>query len=331
MSNAHDTDEQGMATEPPLLAIVGPTAVGKTAVGVALTQRLNGEIVSADAVAVYRGLNIGAAKPDASERARARFHLVDVAEPDEDFNVADFERLANAAIADIRARGRVPSLVGGTGLYVRAVTAILDLPHVPPRPDLRARLDAEAQENGTLALHARLAAVDPAAANKISSNDQRRIVRALEVFEATGRPLSSFHTPEGVHGRARPNTVVFGLMMEPREALYERIERRVDAMLAAGFVEEVRGLLQAGYGPNLKAMQSLGYRHLCAYLAGKTTLENAVTELKRDTRRYAKRQLAWFRGDARVVWLSVGEKTLPEQVAETIRARLDNTIQQAGR
>ena len=311
---------------PLLVALVGPTAAGKTAAGIALAARLGGEIVSADAVAVYRGLDIGAAKPTREEQTRVRFHLIDVANPDEDFNVADYERRANEAIEDIRRRGRIPILVGGTGLYVRAVTSILSLPHVPPQPDLRARLDIEAAAQGTPALHARLARVDPLAASRIQANDRRRIVRALEVFEVTGRPLSSFHTPEGVYGRPRPNTVLFGLLPEPREALYRRIEARVDAMLAGGFVDEVRGLLDRGYTPaKHKAMQSLGYRHLAAFLSGETDLDTAVAELMRDTRRYAKRQIAWFGADRNLAWISLDETWTPHEVVEQVIRRLGQT------
>jgi tRNA dimethylallyltransferase len=290
--------------EPPLVAIVGPTAVGKTAVAVALAERLDGEIISADAVAVYRGLDIGAAKPDADERARATFHLIDVADPDEDFTVADFARLAEAATAEIRSRGKVPIVVGGTGLYVRALTATLSMPEVPAQEDFRAARWAEVAASGSEGLHDRLRAVDPESAEKISPRDAKKIIRALEVYHATGRPLSSFHTPEGVRGVPKPNTVQFGLTMD-RERLYRRIEARVDAMLAAGFLDEVRGLLAAGYGPELKSMGSLGYRHLCAHLRGEASLEVAGEDLKRDTRRYAKRQWIWFRADARVTWLDV--------------------------
>lgn len=330
MNDEHN--ERGAVSEPPLVAIVGPTAVGKTDVALALAELVNGEIVSADAVAVYRGLDIGAAKPSSAECARVPYHLLDVVAPDEDFNVADFERLANAAIADVRARGRVPILVGGTGLYVRAVTAVLSLPHVAPHPDLRARLYAEAEASGGApALHARLANVDPASAAKISQNDVKRIVRALEVFEVTGQPLSAFHTPEGVHGRPRPNTITFGLdTTPPREALYARIERRVDAMMAAGFLNEVQGLLACGYDPGLKSLQSLGYRHLAAFLAGTIDFETAVAELKRDTRRYAKRQLSWFKADARVAWLTTGEQETAAALARTIATRIGGATQTQG-
>lgn len=335
--------------EPPLVAIVGPTAAGKTAVGIALAKRLDGEIISADAVAVYRGLDIGSAKPDASERARTQFHLIDVADPDEDFTLADFARLTEQTIDDIRVRGKTPIIVGGTGLYVRAVTATLTMPNVPPQTEFREAMWAEVAEKGAPALHERLTAIDPAAAAKISPGDGKRIIRALEVHHATGQPMSSFHTPEGVHGISRPNTYVFGLRME-REKLYERIDARVDAMMAAGFLEEVRGLLESGYGPDLKAMQSLGYRHLCSHLVDGVLLQQVIEDLKRDTRRYAKRQLTWFNADTRVVWydlvsgsgsegdndvtpiLKSGESApttapMAEQAADALAAQLRTVVQ----
>lgn len=302
----------------PVIAVVGPTAAGKTAVGVALAERLGGEIVSADAVAVYRGFDIGSAKPDAGEKARARFHLIDVAGPDEDYTVADFERQAEAAIADIRSRGRLPLVVGGTGLYVRAITAKLTVPNVAPQEEFRAALQAETDEHGAPALHARLMQVDPAAAAKILPGDARRIIRALEVYEVTGRPFSSFHTPEGVRGVPRPDTYVFAVTRE-REELYARVDARVDAMMAAGFLDEVRGLLADGYGPGLKSMQSLGYKHLARHLTAGQPLGEAVEELKRDTRRFAKRQLSWFRSDPGVrLWHTMMETTSAEDAAERL-------------
>jgi tRNA dimethylallyltransferase len=239
-----------------------------------------------------------------AERAAVPFHLIDVADPDEDFTVADFARLAEAAIADIRQRGRVPIIVGGTGLYIRSVTATLTVPNVPPQSELRAAWWAEVEVHGAPHLHERLAAIDPTAAAKISPGDAKRIIRALEVHAVTGRPMSAFHTPEGIHGIPRPNTRQFGLRMQ-REGLYRRIDDRVDAMLAAGFLGEVQGLRDAGYGPELKAMQSLGYRHLAYHLKGEMPLEQAAAELKRDTRRYAKRQISWFNADPNVEWIDV--------------------------
>ncbi|MDX1931784.1 MAG: tRNA (adenosine(37)-N6)-dimethylallyltransferase MiaA [Capsulimonadales bacterium] len=325
--------------ERPLVALVGPTAVGKTAVGIALAKRLGGEIISADAVAVYRGPDIGAAKPTLSERAEVPFHLIDVVSPAEDFTVTDFSRLAEEAISAIRGRGRWPIVVGGTGLYVRAVTATLTVPNVPPQPEIRAELQAESDAFGSAVLHARLGAIDPAAAARILPGDAKRIIRALEVYRVTGRPFSSFHTPEGVHGVPRPNTWQFGLRMD-RSQLYARIEARVDAMLAAGFEDEVRGLLAAGFDPGLKALQSLGYRHLGRYVLGETDFETAVTELKRDTRRYARRQMIWFQADPNIVWydrsvpsgerVSAGSGSGDEALAEAIAERLTGGAGYAG-
>jgi tRNA dimethylallyltransferase len=305
------------AGEPPLIAVVGPTASGKTAVAVALAERLNGEVVSADAVAVYRYLNIGAAKPDESEKARAVFHLVDVADPQDDFTLADFEALASAAISDIRSRGKTPILAGGTGLYVRSVTATLSVPAVAPQESLRERLWAEVAESGAEMLHARLQSVDPAAAAKILPGDAKRIIRALEVYEVTGQPMSSFHTPEGIRGVPKPNTYLFGLERE-RTELYRRIETRVDAMMEAGFLAEVENLLAQGYGADLKSMGSLGYRHLIRHLTEGQPLHEAIEELKRDTRRFAKRQISWFRADSGVAWLPVGEESSAEAVADAM-------------
>lgn len=315
--------EDGASAEKPLVAVVGPTAIGKTAVGIALAERLEGEIVSADAVAVYRGLDIGAAKPNREERARVPFHLIDVVRPDEGFTLADFERLAGNAIAEIRARGRVPLLVGGTGLYVRSVTATLTVPNVPPQTAFREALWNEAESLGAPALHARLATVDPEAAVKISAGDAKRIIRALEVYAVTGRPLSSFHTVEGIRGVPKPNTRVFGLRME-RDALYRRIEARVDAMMAAGFLDEVRSLLASGYGPDWKSMQSLGYRHLIRHLREGQPLDEAVAELKQDTRRYAKRQMSWFNADPQVRWIDVPNT---EVTAEAVAAVLSEQLE----
>lgn len=300
--------------EPPLIAIVGPTASGKTAVGIAVAKQCNGEIVSADAVAVYRYLDIGAAKPDISEREQATFHVIDVANPDEDYSLSDFETQANAAIAAIRARGKTPILVGGTGLYVRSVTATLSMPNVAPQEAFRAALWTEVESSGAAVLHQRLEQVDPISAAKILPGDGKRIIRALEVLEVTGHPMSSFHTPEGVRGIPRPNTFQFGLTRN-RAELYRRIETRVDAMLESGLADEVQGLLERGYGPALKSMQSLGYRHLCRHLIEGQPIGETVEELKRDTRRFAKRQLSWFGNDPGVTWVNVTDEDTAEAVA----------------
>ncbi len=312
-----------------LLAIVGPTAVGKTAVGIALAELLGGELVSADAVAVYTGLDIGSAKPDSAERERARFHLIDVANPSDDFSVADFSRLAESAFEEIRARGKLPILVGGTGLYVRSACATLSIPEVPANEEFRAERWAEVEAHGPPTLHARLEQVDPVSATKIQINDAKRVIRALEVFDATGKPASSFHTPEGVHGVPKPGSVTIGLRL-PREALYTRIDARVDAMLAAGFLGEVRTLLATGISRETKAMQSLGYKHLVQFHNGELTFDEAVAQIKRDTRRFAKRQLSWFGNDPNVFWIDIEETDTAEALARRIVGEVTDERIQAG-
>jgi tRNA dimethylallyltransferase len=300
-----------------LIALVGPTGVGKTAVGIALAERLNGELISADAVAVYKRLDIGSAKPTAAEQARVRFHLIDVVEPDDDFTLADFERLAAEAITDIRSRGKLPILLGGTGLYVRAVTAELSIPAVPPQPAFREARWAEVEEHGAPWLHQKLSAIDPPSAAKIQPGDGKRIIRALEVFEVTGQPMSSFHTPEGIHGVLRPGVEIIGLDRS-REELYQRIDQRVDQMMADGFLKEVQNLLDSGIAHDVKSLGSLGYRHLVQFQCEGVPLEDAIALIKRDTRRYAKRQLSWFRNDPAVHWLIIHEGESAEDIAERL-------------
>ncbi|GMV38003.1 MAG: tRNA dimethylallyltransferase [Fimbriimonadales bacterium] len=296
-----------------LVVILGPTASGKTATAIRLAEAIGGEIVSADSMQVYRGLDIGTAKPTREERARVPFHLLDVVEVDEDFTVVDFQRLAARAVDDIRSRGRVPILCGGTGFYIRAFLEGFTIDGLPSDPVLRQRLDEEARQHGTEVLHARLAEVDPEAADKIGRNDRFRIVRALEVCEAGGRPFSSLQTrkPIGL------TSVKVGLSWS-RPELYRRIDERAAAMLAAGWLQETRDLLSKGYVETAVAKRALGYRRLFAHLKGEITLDEALEMIRRDTRRYAKRQMTWFRKEPNVNWISaetdgpdVWERVLP--------------------
>jgi tRNA dimethylallyltransferase len=300
----------------PRVALVGPTASGKTAVGIALAQRLDTEIISADSMQVYRQMDIGTAKPTRDEQSQAVFHAVDVVDPDQDWTLADFQSLAEQAAASISARGRRPLIVGGTGLYIRALTTRLDIPNVAPNAEARALWQHLAAEQGNPALQAELARVDPEAAQRIHGNDVKRMIRALEVHAATGIALSEWHARNRAQG-TETDAVLFGVHYAQREALYARIEDRVDAMMALGFLHEVQALQERGYGRELKAMQSLGYRHLAAALAGETSLEDAVAALKQDTRRFAKRQLIWFRADPRIHWLEAEGKA-PETLADEI-------------
>jgi len=302
--------------EPPLIVVCGPTAVGKTAASVVLAQRLGGEIVAADSRTLYRFMDIGTAKPSAAQRGAVPHHLLDIADPDEVVTLAAYRRLAVEAIAAVRARGRIPLLVGGSGLYIRAVVDGFVVPAVPPDDALRRRLEAvERDAPGTL--HARLAAVDPLAAARIHPRNTRRLIRALEVFEHTGRPISALQRRGDPVGRA----VQVGLTMD-REALYRRIDARVDAQIAAGLVEEVRRLLDRGYARTLPAMAGLGYKEIVEYLRGAVPLEEAVRRLKRNTRRFAKRQYTWFRRDPRIRWVDVAG--LP---AEAVAARIEAVLE----
>ncbi len=293
-----------------LVVIVGPTAVGKSAVAVALAERLGAEVVCADSRTVYRGMDVGTAKPDAQLRRRVPHHLLDVVDPSEVFTVWDFQRLAQAAIADVRHRGRVPLLVGGTGLYVRAVVDGLIFPQVPPDWHARAAWEEEERQRPGI-LYQRLKALDPEAAARIPPTNLRRVIRALEVVSRTGRRFSE------VAGRGPGEPAVqIGLDLD-RERLYQRIRKRIQEQLRAGLVEEVRSLVDRGLDPSLPSMQGLGYKELVPYVRGQISLEQAVRALERNTRRYAKRQRTWFRADPRIRWLDVNDLP-PEEVAERI-------------
>lgn len=285
---------------PPLVVILGPTASGKTDLSLRLAEHFDLEVISADSRQVYREMEIGTAKPSTEERLRVPHHLIDVVRPDEEFSALDFEKLGTAALAAIRARRHIPFLVGGTGLYIKVLTqGLLAAPST--RRELREKLLRLEQGQGEGALHRWLQEVDPVLAERIFPRDLVRIVRGLEVFIQSGRPLSAFQAEHGFRtGRSR--TLKLGIRME-REELYRRIGLRVDAMLAAGLVEEVAGLLAKGYPADLKAMQALGYRECLCHIEGRMSLDDVRETMKRETRRYAKRQLTWFNQDKSVVWL----------------------------
>lgn len=276
----------------PLVAILGPTAVGKTALALRLAEHLPVEVVSADSRQVYRGMDIGTAKPSLLEQERVRHWLLDVVDPDQEFTLAQYQRLAYEAIEDIHTRGRVPLLVGGTGLYVRAVLDGLCIPEVAPNPSLRAELERQAEREGYLALHGRLRELDPAAAERIDARNVRRVIRALEVCYALARPISAAQTAVPPPYRQ----LRIGLAL-PREQLYQRIDARIDAMIAAGLVAEVQGLMAKGYQTQLPSMSGLGYRQVAQYLRGEIDLAASVALIRRDTRRFVRQQNNWFRAD----------------------------------
>ncbi|HEX2372333.1 MAG TPA: tRNA (adenosine(37)-N6)-dimethylallyltransferase MiaA [Solirubrobacterales bacterium] len=292
----------GSGEEPPLLALVGPTAAGKTEAGIAVAELLGAEIVSVDSMLVYRGMDVGTAKPTAAQRARVPHHLLDVAEPSEPFSVARYQELAREAIARIRGRGRRVLLVGGSALYERAVVDELGFPGTDA--GTRRGLEAEAAVIGAAGLYERLAASDPAAAARIESGNVRRTVRALEVARLTGQPFSSFaggwETYEAHRVRAA------GISMAG-PVLRTRIEARVAEMLELGWLDEVRRLVERGFGSWLTSAQAIGYAELARHLAGELTLDAAVAGTVKRTRALARRQLAFFRRDPRIRWFEAGE------------------------
>jgi tRNA dimethylallyltransferase len=263
-----------------------------------LAEHLPLEVVSADSRTVYRGMDLGTAKPSAEERRRVRHHLLDVVDPDEAYSLALYQSQALAVVDDITARGRLPALVGGAGLYVSAVCDGLALPDVPPDLAFRERLELRARSEGWQSLQPDLTAVDQVSAARIDPKNVRRVIRALEVFHATGRPFSAWQTPQDP---PPVEALRIGLMLD-RAALWRRIDERIDGWLAAGLIDEVRGLLNRGYAASLPSMSGIGYREIAQYLSGALTLQAAVARMKQATHQYARRQMTWFRRDGRVQW-----------------------------
>ena len=295
----------------PLIAILGPTAVGKSALALQLAQQCRGEIVSADSRQVYRSMDIGTAKPSVAEQRLVPHHLIDLVNPNEPFTLAEYQRLAYAAIAQVHARGNTPFFVGGTGLYVRAVLEGLSIPRVAPNLERR----KEFERTDALILYARLQRLDPLAASKIDPRNKRRVIRALEVCETADKPISELQKLNTPNYRV----LRIGLTM-PRDEIYKRINTRVDQMITDGLIDEVRALLARGYSADLPAMSGLGYRQIAAYLNGMCTREEAIYSLKRDTRRFVHHQYSWFRlDDVRMHWFDLS--TTPAAAIGEIVAR----------
>jgi len=305
------TDECGRAGV--LIALVGPTASGKTALALKLASRLPIEIVNADSRQVYRYMDIGTAKPTRDERALVPHHLVDVVYPDEEFSLATYLRLARAAVDSILERGAIALVVGGTGQYIWGLMEGWTVPEVAPDPDFRRQAELRAVANGYAALHTELAGIDPAAASRIEATNVRRVIRALELFRATGvRPSELLWRKAGVE----PGSLVLGLALD-RAALVARADARIDRMVELGFAAEVKSLLDRGFSPTLPAMSSIGYREMARYVLGTIDLDTAVALVRKETRRLVRRQHAWFRpSDGRIRWLdgSDTEKALDEVV-----------------
>lgn len=287
----------------PLVVLTGPTAVGKTALSIAFAKAIQGEIISADSMQVYRGMDIGSAKIRKEEMDGVPHHLLDILEPDEPFNVMIFQQLAKKAIEEIYDRGHIPILTGGTGFYIQSV--LYDIAFTEETDSsVRIGLEREAEEKGAAYLHEKLAAVDPVTAENIHANNIKRVIRALEFYELNGYPLSEHNERE--RQKKSPYLFRYYVLNEPRELLYERIEKRVDQMLQDGLVAEVEALKEKGCTRDMVSMQGLGYKEILDYLADSCTLEEAIDTIKKETRHFAKRQLTWFRREREVTWVEKG-------------------------
>ena len=286
----------------PLIVLTGPTAVGKTKLSIALAKAVGGEIISADSMQVYKHMDIGSAKIRPEEMDGVTHYLVDVLEPEEEFHIVKFQQMAGEAMEAIYAHGHIPILVGGTGFYIQAITRDIDFTEAQIQDDYRLFLEKLAEEKGCHFLHEMLAEVDPESAAKIHENNVKRVIRALEFYHQNQAPISVHNQQQ--KERKSPYDLAYFVLNAPRELLYERIDRRVDEMLAQGLVEEVRALKERGCHRGMVSMQGLGYKEILAYLEGECSLEEAVQILKRDTRHFAKRQLTWFRREEEVIWVN---------------------------
>lgn len=295
----------------PLIILTGPTAVGKTKLSIALAKAVNGEIISADSMQVYRRMDIGSAKIRPEEMQGVPHHLIDVLDPEEDFNVVLFQKLAKTSMEDIWSRGHIPILTGGTGFYIQALLYDIDFTENEENTELRAKLETLAAEEGPEAFHARLAKVDPKSAEEIHMNNVKRVIRALEYYELTGERISDHN--EEQREKESPYNFAYFVLDDDRANLYERIDLRVDEMMKDGLVEEVKSLKNEGCKRGMVSMQGLGYKEILDYLDGEMPLEEAVRVLKRDTRHFAKRQLTWFRREREVIWVEKPEFAYDEE------------------
>lgn len=288
----------------PLIILTGPTAVGKTAASIGLAKAVEGEIISADSMQVYRGMDIGSAKISRKEMDGVRHYLVDVLEPEEEFNVVKFQRLARQAAEEIYSRNKIPIVVGGTGFYIQALLYDIDFTENDGDISLRQELEKTAEEKGPEYLHQLLQEVDPQAARDLHPNNIKRVIRALEFYRQTGQKISEHNRKE--RAKESPYRYAYFVLTDDRARLYDRIDKRVDAMMEAGLLEEVRSLRDRGVKRTCTSMQGLGYKELYACLEGECSLDEAVRIIKRDTRHFAKRQLTWFRRERDVIWLDKG-------------------------
>ena len=306
-----------------LLVLLGPTAIGKTDVSIDLAKRMNGEIISADSMQIYKYMDIGSAKVTKEEMQGIEHHLVDILNPDEDFTVANYKSRAEKLITEINNKGKLPIIAGGTGLYINSLVYDLNFTQVAPDEKFRSRLENIAEEKGNEFIYEKLAKIDKESSEKISPNDQKRVIRALEIFEVTGKTMSEYNKDF-----RKPiedyNLVMIGLNMD-RARLYERINLRVDIMMENGLVEEVKSILSMGYYKDLVSMQGIGYKEIIMYLENEITLERSIELIKQKSRNYAKRQLTWFRRDKRIKWIDLDNysemETLIEEIIEYTNER----------
>lgn len=306
------------SSKPPLILIVGPTAVGKTDLAIQIAEQLNGEIISADSRLFYRGMDIGTAKPSAEEMVRVPHHLIDIVSPDETLSLAVFQQKARDLISAIHTRRNLPFLVGGTGQYIRAVTEGWTPPEVVPDEKMRKVLEKMKEERGLEWLHDKLRGLDPESAEKIDARNYRRTIRALEVIFTTGRKFSE----QRGQGDSPYHLITIGLI-RPREELYQRVDERIDLMFAHGFIDEVKGLLDQGYSPTLPSMSAIGYRECVRVIKGELSTEQAKAEMKRITRVFVRRQANWFKeSDPQIKWFHPNKKNVREEIVQFIRNSL---------
>ncbi len=312
-------------TKRPLVILTGPTAVGKTALSIALAKAIGGEIISADSMQVYRHMDIGSAKITPEEMEGIPHYLIDVLEPDQEFNVVVFQELAKQAAAEIYSRGHIPIVAGGTGFYIQALVYDIDFTENDEDTAFRRTLEEQAKREGAEALYERLRAVDPESCESIHAHNIKRVIRAIEFYEKTGKKISEHNREQRQNDS--PYNFAYFVLNDDRERIYERINGRVDLMMAQGLVEEVRALRESGCRKEMVSMQGLGYKELLSYLEGETSMEEAVYLIKRDTRHFAKRQLTWFRREKEVIWV---DKTVFDHDSQKILNFMQDFLREKG-
>ncbi len=300
----------------PLLVVLGPTAVGKTELSLKIAKHINGEIISADSMQIYRKMDIGTAKASESDRKQVRHHLIDIVDPDQDFSVADYQKRVDDLIPKIVKKGKIPILVGGTGLYIKAIIQGFLFPEMETNMELRSKLEKEAEKYGNEYVHNKLEEIDIELANKLHPNDLRRVIRGIEVYKETGNTITYYKKKQEATPM-RYNALKIGLTRE-REMLYERINQRINIMIENGLINEVKNLLDNGYDIRMTALQGLGYKEIIRYINNEYSYDEAVRILKRDTRHFAKRQITWFKRDNDINWFNLSQKNAEQAFKEIV-------------